>query len=336
MSGQIRRSRFAIVPMLDEFDTRFGGGNHRRPDIEAVRGHQFEWSVLVDGGNDALILYQFDDAAYESVSGIISDEKMITADPAIIRAWAAPLMKQGERYPKLDDVLGDKPQGRDVLRMAAASTLIDNFNDNSIDSGLWDSSTANGGTVTETGGQLVCTVQDNTDNSYGGLISKVTYSLDESSCFVKVLQIAVGEDLVETYLVAGENNAGIDVIDDDSLRVFVTDDPSNIYFQYRASSSSTTLASATYSDSTHLYWRLRESSGTTYWDTSADGSNWTNRASVSTATHGIDHTTLYLSPSMREYDPAASIVEDTAIFDDFNVAPVAGGILLPMMMHHGG
>lgn len=323
MSGQLQRSRFAIVPMLENRSARYEGELHRRPDIEAIHGHQFEWSLLVDGGNDALILYAFDNDAYDAVRGKISDEKLINSDPAIIRAWAAPLMEPGEKYPRLDDVLGDKPQARD-FRMAKASTLTDNFDDNSINTSLWDADTANSGTVTETGSQLECTAADNTDNSYGALISDVTYDLDESSFFVKVVQDALGgvgsPDLLETSLNAGEVNTSFTALDDDCLRIQVADEV--IYYQYRVSGSVTDVASASYSDTTHLYWRIREESGTTYWDTSADGSSFTNRASVSTATHGLTHTALYLAIGMREYDPSSGIQEATAIFDDFNVSPV--------------
>lgn len=44
--------------------------------------------------------------------------------------------------------------------------------------------------------------------------------------------------------------------------------------------------SLTYSSATHAYWRIREANGTVYWDTSADGTNWTNAATAATSALG--------------------------------------------------
>ncbi|HNP70622.1 MAG TPA: hypothetical protein PKK15_05925 [Kouleothrix sp.] len=45
---------------------------------------------------------------------------------------------------------------------------------------------------------------------------------------------------------------------------------------------STILFTATWSSTNHKYWRIRESSGTIYCETSANGTSWTNRASLAT------------------------------------------------------
>lgn len=45
-------------------------------------------------------------------------------------------------------------------------------------------------------------------------------------------------------------------------------------------------ASLTYSSVTHAYWRIREANGTVYWDTSADGTNWTNAATAAVSALG--------------------------------------------------
>lgn len=44
--------------------------------------------------------------------------------------------------------------------------------------------------------------------------------------------------------------------------------------------SELTTASVAYNSSTHLWWKIRESGGRTYWETSADNVTWTTRASL--------------------------------------------------------
>ncbi len=67
----------------------------------------------------------------------------------------------------------------------------------------------------------------------------------------------------------------------------------------------TVVASATYNASTHRWLRLREASGTVFWDTSTDGSSWSNLGS--TALHGwsatdLTHVVVYISSSASGTD----------------------------------
>lgn len=57
----------------------------------------------------------------------------------------------------------------------------------------------------------------------------------------------------------------------------------SLFAQYVTAGTPTTLATLTYSSATHKWLRMRESGGTCFWDTSPDGTAWTNRASVATS-----------------------------------------------------
>jgi len=68
---------------------------------------------------------------------------------------------------------------------------------------------------------------------------------------------------------------------------------------------------------THAWWRVRESGGTVFWDTSPDGLTWTNRAS---ATHGLDLTAVNLQ-LLSGYWGTETAPPD-ALFDNLNTPPV--------------
>src|SRR5206468_4627856 len=53
--------------------------------------------------------------------------------------------------------------------------------------------------------------------------------------------------------------------------------------KYMLNGASFTAVDLTYVPTTHLWWRIREASGTVYWETSPDGVTWTQQASVATS-----------------------------------------------------
>jgi hypothetical protein len=72
-----------------------------------------------------------------------------------------------------------------------------------------------------------------------------------------------------------------------------------------------------YDAALHRFWRLRESGGQTYWDTSADGAAWTNRMSAPTA---IDLSAVIIDLAAGHWTPGpgtAFVVR----YDQLNVAP---------------
>jgi hypothetical protein len=70
-----------------------------------------------------------------------------------------------------------------------------------------------------------------------------------------------------------------------------------------------------FSATNHRFWRIRESSGTTYWDTSADGATWTNRASAPTV---VDLSAVILDLAGGHWTPGPGSPA-TVRFDNFGL-----------------
>jgi len=156
-------------------------------------------------------------------------------------------------------------------------SLIDNFNDNSLNLTLWKkgviSGTADGNvTVNETNGQLQITPRANyAAGAYNGLISVSNYDLTGKYLYAKVVQVANSSTDADTDFFIAKDSANT---------VGIVQEHGFLYFYKNVNGAYTNLASISYSPSTHLWWRLRESVGKVYFDTSADGSTWSNRYST--------------------------------------------------------
>jgi hypothetical protein len=145
--------------------------------------------------------------------------------------------------------------------MAKAHTLSDNFNDNSTDTSKWLSF----GTCQEVNRRLELHITG-LSRSASGYVSTVAYDLTGSSFKIKVLQTLRAVLGARTF-----------------LRAFVTEDVDEVgilvengmlYCGQTVGGTRTQLASVPYEPARHLWWRLRENSGTTYWETSGDGKRW--------------------------------------------------------------
>lgn len=80
--------------------------------------------------------------------------------------------------------------------------------------------------------------------------------------------------------------------------------------RYTIGGTNTTLATWTYSATTHAWLRVREAAGTVYWDTSPDGMTWTTQASTAAITW--DLTTVYLRVTASRFgaETTAAVIVD--------------------------
>lgn len=139
--------------------------------------------------------------------------------------------------------------------MAKISTLIDDFQDNVIDTSKW---TVTGGT--ETGGRAVLTPS----TSFAYWSADASYDLTAS-------QITANIPVVTNVGTSGSLQSGFALERDPNnyigMRVFNNE----LLCTKRVAGTETQLSFTPYSATNHLYWRIRESGGNVYWETSATG-----------------------------------------------------------------
>ncbi|MFI9244161.1 hypothetical protein ACIGXF_16585 [Streptomyces sp. NPDC053086] len=162
--------------------------------------------------------------------------------------------------------------------MPSLSTLVDNFNDGTIGPDWGDSY----GGANETGGQA------RVPAVAGGFASYRTgpsWSFAGATVYLKLAAVPAA-------------SGGSDV--SCNMHVVSPVDGTSIGFHYNAVSGMLRIESnvgfwddnaveITYSSTTHRWLRLRESAGTVYWDTSPDGTTWTNRRTAATPSWVTDY-----------------------------------------------
>ncbi|MDH6610306.1 hypothetical protein M2164_005941 [Streptomyces sp. SAI-208] len=195
--------------------------------------------------------------------------------------------------------------------MPLLTSLVDNFNDGVIGP---DWGNAYGG-VTESGGKahVPCTT------SYAGYQTNYTWTLAGASFYVSVTNVPAASTATEAYTSLFVNAPGIG---DNSNALYGT----RIGFvinvvtnQLKMSSESgyfdAGAVSIAYSATTHKFLRLRETGGTVFWDTSPDGSTWTNRRTLATPAW-VTSSTNQCALDMSAHRDAGTV--DEAAYDLFN------------------
>lgn len=191
-----------------------------------------------------------------------------------------------------------------------AGVVKDNFNDNNIDTSKWFAPLS-GTEYEEDCVMKYKLIADTTNGSSGG----IGYYGDilSSEIFVEIKQVSIGNVATSNYFTLWTDFGyfeiwfdGTDIIAD---------------YQVYSPSSNTVLQSATYSSTNHKWWRIRESGGTVYFDTSANGISWTNFTSIATATlvdaiGTIDACVIGCLAYVESSTTPANM-----IFDNFNCPP---------------
>lgn len=188
-------------------------------------------------------------------------------------------------------------------------TLIDNFNDNSLDSGLWTN--WGGANVTEQNQRLE-TVGSTVASDYFGIDSAGFYTLVGSYAFCQLVD--KGADHASRVVQPVGLNRNAD---------------NTVYWEYNngflrcwkqvATTYTQVGTDLAYNSTNHKYLRLREASGTVYWDYSADGVNWSNHASETVA-NLFNMTGLSVTTGLVGNEATVTSAS-YAHFDNFNVIP---------------
>ena len=189
--------------------------------------------------------------------------------------------------------------------MALTQTLADNFNDNSTNLTLWAIVTDGVSIVAESSQQLNLSLAANAVNSFAGYVSNATYDL--TSSFSQVQLVAVSSGAVDTTL---------ELEIDDSNKIGWTQNNGTLFAFYATTALGFQSTSVAYNASVHKWLRVRESGGTTFWDYSINGINWTNLKSIA---NPIAVTSLL--QSLVTFENNSTPAPGTAIFDNFNILP---------------
>jgi hypothetical protein len=155
--------------------------------------------------------------------------------------------------------------------MASMQSFSDDFNDNSIDSGKWGILTPGSGRYAETNGRFEITTAIGTDE-FDALYSQSRYDLTGSYAAAQLVE--AGDQSIATldaYMLLYPNGTN-------ALVFFVGN--GSIYAQKQISGTYTVFAGDVYDPVDHQFLRIREASGTCYWETSPDGITWNSFASL--------------------------------------------------------
>ena len=191
--------------------------------------------------------------------------------------------------------------------MTSLSALVDNFNDGIIGPD-WGNSY---GGASESGGKahVPCVA-----GAYAGYQTSYTWTLAGAAFYVSVTNVPAASTATEAYTSLFVNAPDIAT---SGVRIgFVINTVAGTlkmssetgYFDAGA-------VSITYSATTHKFLRLRETGGNVLWDTSPDGTTWTNRRTLATpgwVTTSIDTCAL----DMSAHRDAGTT--DEAAYDLFN------------------
>ena len=188
--------------------------------------------------------------------------------------------------------------------------LSDDFSGASVDTVAWAETATGSATVTQTGGQLEIALPSSaTSSDLGQLKSVGTFDMTSGSVVV---------DIAQAVSASTNANQSLQLYIDSNNWLQWTIENGTLYAQYLEGGSKTTAFSVAFNGTTHKWWRIREASGDVYWDTSEDGSAWTNRASYTT---GLTITAMYGLITaycyQNETDPG------TGIFDNFSLTTVS-------------
>jgi hypothetical protein len=190
--------------------------------------------------------------------------------------------------------------------MAKAHTLVDNFNDNAIDATRWTaygSPTPLAERTREVNGRIEVRPASGAAG-YSGLESAASHDLTDSEVRIELMRALTQLSNTETYLAV---NKGADYVEflitGGFLRCGV-----KLAGQY------TLPGVQPYEPDRHRWLRIRERSGTTFWETSADGSEWTVAASRA---NPFVLTVVTFELGAGTYGTV--IAPGTAVFDNFNV-----------------
>lgn len=184
-----------------------------------------------------------------------------------------------------------------VMTAPPIGALYDAFDGSSLDTTKWTVVAGYDVTVSESSGALNLSVPASVGDFWGGVISNNTYDLTDSAIYVKM---APGGNFYTTGIYLQPTN----VISPSTVGPAICMSVANGVFLACSNNNS---ALPSYNSSTMGWLRIRESWGVVYFDTSPDGTTWTNQSACPDAQAGLtDFTSLYVALITRTGPPIAA------------------------------
>lgn len=195
---------------------------------------------------------------------------------------------------------------------AKAATLIDTF-DTAVDYGKWSNAYPHmGATPVVESGRLKLQY---TGTQYCGLISRDMFDLTESGVFAQVVAPTEGFSSRETGILLRSGGG-----DHAMLMIVRGASPPGILLRLRQNSSNSDSTLANYDPVAHAWFRMRIVGSTGYWDTSPDGTTWTNRRTVALTPANFAAVTVGVETGQYVDNGTYPV----AYFDDLNTTPGLG------------
>ena len=178
-------------------------------------------------------------------------------------------------------------------------TLVDAFNQTTLNSSLWTQTTGGSATMSyASGGAQVNYPASSTSSTVGRIASKIVYDLTGSYALLQVLTEPSSSTAADAnFYVCQDNN-----VEYPNNALFFQIEAGVLYANKIVAGTQTHVWSATWTSS-YAWLRIRESGGTSYWETSSDGINWTTQHSE---TNPITVTSLYVEIQGNCYEAETS------------------------------
>jgi hypothetical protein len=193
-------------------------------------------------------------------------------------------------------------------KMPKAHTLVDNFNDNSTDTTKWiayGNPAPLAERVREVNGRVEIRPASGT-SGYTGYVSVATYDLTESRISVELIApLSTRDPSANTFLVAKL---------DASNTVSIGVKEGYLYAGTQVAGAYSYYGERPYDPALHRWLRIREADSTTFWEVSADATNWTL---LTSRTDPFSLSAVRVEFTVGMFNALAS--PGVAIFDNFNV-----------------
>lgn len=195
-------------------------------------------------------------------------------------------------------------------------SVSDNFNDNSLNGALW--SQFGTGALAETNGRIEITSPSGQTNT--GIATARNLRLANTSVHAQVTAASPGsavrcESHLSCYLGGDFSQVA---------RMVASTTANQLYTDVLIGGAYAFTQAFTYDPSAHAWLRMREDSGTLYFEASPDGRAWTTLTSTASPDLMLHADTEIDLEVFGDGAPAGP-----AIFDNLNVVPTSGGSFLP-------